>query len=367
MFEALLLASYGGPEGIDDIEPFLDRVLAGKHIPQARRDAVTQRYRLFDGKSPLPGECRRFLDAISKRSVHEGIPVKTYWGNFFAPPFLQDAFEQIERDNVKTVLVFASSAFGSPQSCRRYLDATRDALNMLTPSYVASASIRRLPPFFETRAFVESVAQTITEKLNASKGGKTLILFTAHSIPETDAKLASYRRQLLHASLQSLACAGLMRDALIKEPTFPSESLVLGPDAVAKQMSSESRVALKKRGLDAALAFQSRSGSPHIPWIGPDVREFLSQYVSENKELSRVLVVPIGFFFENMETIYDLDVEARDLCNALNIQYDRAPCCGASQKMVDFAWQALRMNVDELPTYRCEGDACRFQCRLYPR
>ena len=70
MFEALLLASYGGPEGIDDIEPFLDRVLAGKHIPQARRDAVTQRYRLFDGKSPLPGECRRFLDAISKRSVH---------------------------------------------------------------------------------------------------------------------------------------------------------------------------------------------------------------------------------------------------------------------------------------------------------
>lgn len=367
MFEAFLLASYGGPERIEEIEPFLDRVLAGKRVPKARRDAVTQRYRLFDGKSPLPGECRRFLDAISNRSVQEGRPVKAYWGNFFAPPFLQDAFEQIERDDVKSVLIFVSSAFGSPQSCRRYLDATRDALNMRTRNYVASASIRRLPPFFETRPFVESVAQTITEKLNAAENGKTLILFTAHSIPETDANLASYRRQLLHASLQTLSCAGLTRDALIDEPKFPSEYLILGPSEVATQIPSTSRDVLKSRGLDAALAFQSRSGSPHIPWIGPDVREFLSQYVHENPELTRVLVVPIGFFFENMETIYDLDVEVRNLCDSLKIQYDRAPCYGSTEKMVDFAWQALQMDVDELPAYHCEWDACRFQCRLYPR
>ena len=443
MFDAILLASYGGPEKIDDINPFLDRILIGKRVPPARRAAIFERYERFDGVSPLPGECRRFLDRLSEAFAAETAPAqpknsanpvnstkiladaalqppttpRIYWGNLYAPPTFDDAFAQMEADGVRRLFVFPTSAFGSPQSCRRYIDAVRDAVRRRSPEFAARLQIAQTPPFFDLPAYRRAAADALLTALawdelesnpfdaaapfsqtaqtpqsldplknvdiadaadfNDAESDdappKRLILFSAHSLPTDDALKSAYTAQLLAAAtavLRSTLDAPGFGGQVAEEKNaaedadatlrFPARNFVF-PDAA--DFPPELRRRLRSVGLDAALAFQSRSGSPGTPWLEPSVADFVRRYKEENPDWNRLIVSPIGFFFENMETVFDLDVELKEVCDELGVSYRRAACCGADDRLVCAVRDLARREPSDFPVCRSAPGACDFSCR----
>ena len=145
---------------------------------------------------------------------------------------------------------------------------------------------------------------------------------------------------------------------------FPQEKASLIPTGKQDNNVSEIKELLRKNSLDAALVFQSRSGSTSTPWLGPSPEEFLREYIKNVPQLEQVVVSPIGFFFENMETIYDLDVEFKGVCEELGIKYRRAQCCGASRKLVDAVRRLAELTPVDFPACRCEEGTCNLSCRL---
>ncbi|MBQ8363978.1 MAG: ferrochelatase, partial [Thermoguttaceae bacterium] len=379
----------------------MDRILTGKRVPPARRAAIFERYERFNGVSPLPGECRRFLDRLSEAFAADATPVKAsnpanspadaapqppstpriYWGNLYAPPTFEDAIDQMEADGVRRLFVFPTSAFGSPQSCRRYIDAVRDAIRRRSPEFAARLQIAQTPPFIDFPAYRRAAADALLTALawdelesnpfdsapfpqtapplqnpqnpqnadfNAVEAEdaqpKRLILFSAHSLPTDDALKSLYSAQLLAAStavlrstLDAPGFGGPVAEAKNAAEDadatrrFPERNLAL-PDAA--DFAPELRRRLRSVGLDAALAFQSRSGSPSTPWLEPSVEDFVRRYKEENPNWNRLIVSPLGFFFENMETVFDLDVELKEVCDELGVSYRRAACCGADDRLV---------------------------------
>ncbi len=440
MFDAILLASYGGPEKIDDINSFLDRILTGKRVPPARRAAIFERYERFNGVSPLPGECRRFLDRLREAFAADATSAKTsnpsnsssndapqppstpriYWGNLYAPPTFDDAFAQMEADGVRRLFVFPTSAFGSPQSCRRYIDAVRDAVRRRSPQFAARLQIAQTPPFFDLPAYRRAAADALLTALawdelesnpfdvaasfpqtaqtlqpsqspqtsdaadfadvadvnaNASNDAppKRLILFSAHSLPTDDALKSAYSAQLLAAAtavLRSTLDAPGFGGQVAEEKNaaedadatrrFPARDFVLSD---AADFAPELRRRLRSVGLDAALAFQSRSGSPSTPWLEPSVADFVRRYKEENPNWNRLIVSPLGFFFENMETVFDLDVELKEVCDELGVSYRRAACCGADDRLVCAVRDLARREPSDFPICRSAPGACDFSCR----
>ncbi|MBR4104345.1 MAG: ferrochelatase, partial [Thermoguttaceae bacterium] len=439
MFDAILLASYGGPENIDDINPFLDRILTGKRVPPARCAAIFERYERFNGVSPLPGECRRFLDRLAEAFAADATsakasnpsnssadaapqpssPPRIYWGNLYAPPTFDDAFAQMEADGVRRLFVFPTSAFGSPQSCRRYIDAVRDAVRRRSPEFAARLQIAQTPPFFDLPAYRRAAADALLTALawdelesnpfddaapfpktaqtsQPSQSSQTsdaagfadaadinvdvpndappkrLILFSAHSLPVVDASKSAYSAQLLAAAtavLRSTLDAPGFSGQVAEEKNavedadatrrFPARDFVLS----AADFAPELRRRLRSVGLDAALAFQSRSGSPGTPWLEPSVADFVRRYKEENPSWNRLLVSPIGFFFENMETVFDLDVELKEVCDELGVSYRRAACCGADNRLVCAVRDLARREPSDFPVCRSAPGACDFSCR----
>lgn len=372
MFDAVLFLSYGGPESPEAVEPFLDRVLSGKRVPAARRDAVRDRYLRFGGVSPLPQECRQFLETLETSFHENGDRVGLYFGTLYSSPFVADALEKMERDGVKSVLVFKSSAF----VCRHYVDAVLDALTLRSARFKERLVVRFVPPFFETHAFLNSLANSIQTALAGARrsapDATRLVLFTAHSIPVADSDAIQYRRQLLHAIVGALETAFPEQATSTCPQTdetsgyFPSAPLSFAVPQELEQVPETLRARLRNLGLDAALAFQSRSGSPFVPWLEPDVNAFLRKYRKETSSLEGVVVVPIGFFFENMETIYDLDVEARETCASLGIEYRRAQCVGASSAMADATRKLALLDPSDFPLCVCPRGRCDLSCRLNP-
>ncbi len=386
MFDALLLASYGGPERIEEIEPFLDKILLGKRVPEARRQAIVERYKRFNGVSPLPAECRRFLEELQDEATRQNLSLRTYWGNLYAAPTFDQAFEQMERDGVKNALVFSTSAFGSPQSCQRYRAEVVAAFQKRSSQCQSDLKLSFVPPCFDLPAIRRSVADDLLtalawEELESAElftapepqnGPTKLILFTAHSIPTSDGERSAYKSQLLSVASSVLssivdapAFGGPIRDDVDSIDAslngFPRKKICLDNEVDA--FLPETKEKLREKGVDAALVFQSRSGSPRIPWLEPDAVDYLRQYKQKEPQLKNVIVSPIGFFFENMETIYDLDVELRETCLELGLTYRRTTCVGASSRLVDAVVKLTRLSHDDLPNCDRTAETCDLSCR----
>jgi len=374
MFDALLLASYGGPEKLDEIEPFLDRILSGKRVPLARRDAIVKRYERFGGVSPLPDECRRFIRLLNDLDWNEDAPrPRVYWGSLYSSPTFDDAAALIERDGAARVLVFPGSAFGSPQSCDRYRIAVDASFRGRSSAFFNSPVVSFVPPFFDLPAFRREVADSILTALAwdelennvfAEREERSrLILFSAHSIPTRDAETSFYRRQLL-------ASANDVLRLILNAPSFgvrnegnDEKSSWFSVSEDARDVDDSIRARLRERSLDAGLAFQSRSGSPETPWLEPGLEDYLTKYCQENPTTKGVLVAPIGFFFENMETVYDLDVELRATCERLGLTYRRARCVGVSERIARAVLETAKKEPEEFPQCGCAPGLCDFSCR----
>jgi protoporphyrin/coproporphyrin ferrochelatase len=287
-FDALLLVSFGGPESLDDVMPFLENVVRGKNVPPERLREVARHYELFGGVSPLNGQNRALLAALVAELHANGLHLPVYWGNRNWHPLLGDAIAQMAEDGVQRALAFVTSPFGSFPSCRQYIEDIELARQEVGSE---APQIEKLRLFYNHPGFIEPMAERVAaawDEIPPERRDDTLLLFTAHSIPIAMAERSPYERQLREAS------------------------------RLVAELLAESH----PRGVMFDVVFQSRSGPPSQPWLGPDIRDRIRQLPAEG--IRDVVVVPIGFLAENIEVVYDLDIEAAALCEELGVNMLRA-------------------------------------------
>jgi ferrochelatase len=281
-FDALLLVGFGGPEGPDDVLPFLENVTRGRGIPRERLIEVGAHYAHFGGVSPINGQLRALKAGIEDELRRSGVRLPVYWGNRNWHPMLADTVRTMRDDGVTRALAFVTSAFGSYSGCRQY----REDLERARAAVEGAPAITKLRNYFDHPLFVDAVTERTRAALATSAPGVRLV-FTAHSIPTASAQTAPYEVQL-----RAIA-------AIVSERVGHGEH---------------------------DLVFQSRSGAPSVPWLEPDVDAHLATLHA--RAVEDVLVVPIGFVSDHMEVVWDLDTQAKATAERLGMKLTRAGTVG---------------------------------------
>jgi len=291
-YDALLIVSFGGPEKREDVIPFLENVLRGRNVPRERMLEVAEHYYHFDGRSPINDQNRALMGAL--RCV---VKIPVYWGNRNWHPMLADTMRQMSDDGVKRAVAFVTSAFGSYSGCRQYIEDIERARALVAAEGRDAATIHKIRPFSEHPKFIEAMTDRVRTALKELPRGQ--LVFTAHSVPVSMAESSPYVREL------SRACA-----------------------AVAQAVGRDTW----------KLAYQSRSGPPTQPWLEPDIMAYLREIRSD------VVIVPIGFLSDHMEVLYDLDTEARALCEELGVKMVRAGTVGTHPAMIEMIAEMVEMD-----------------------
>ena len=313
-YDAVVVISFGAPDGPDDVDPFLETVTRGRDIPRARLDEVAANYRRMGGRSPLNDANRALLSALRADLDRHGIDLPLYWGNRNWHPLLVDTVAQMADDGIERALAFVTSAFSSYSSCRRYLDDIEAA----TTAIPGAPSIEKLRVFFNHPGFLEPQIELVAaaiERLPAPQRAGARLVFAAHSIPCAMAATCDYELQLRDAG--AVVAAGVGRDRW-------------------------------------DLAFQSRSGPPTVPWLGPDVNDHLAALGAEG--VAGVVVVPVGFVSDNMEVVFDLDVRAAETAARLGLSWARAATVGTHPAFVAMVRELILERVEPGGPRRWLGD-----------
>lgn len=313
-YDALLLLSFGGPEGPDDVVPFLRNVTRGRGIPEERLKEVGQHYFLFDGISPINEQNRRLLDALRKDFAEQGLGgeagLPVYWGNRNWAPYLTDTLREITRDGHRRVAVLATSAYASYSGCRQYRENLAESIGLLKEEGLEPPRVDKLRHYFNHPGFVRPMADGVRASLaelpEAVRAGAHLA-FTTHSIPT--------------AAADTSGPVGAHGDG----GAYVAQHL-----EVARLIAEAVREATGVADRPWELVYQSRSGAPHIPWLEPDICEHLETVHAAGAPA--VVMVPIGFVSDHMEVLYDLDTEATAKAAELGLPVARSATVGADPR-----------------------------------
>lgn len=329
-YDAILFVSFGGPEGPDDVIPFLENVLRGRNVPRERMLEVAEHYKHYGGVSPINAQNRALIAALEKELADYGPHLPVYFGNRNWHPMLQDTIQKMKDDGIKRAIAFVTSAFSCYSGCRQYREnvyAACDAVGDGAPV------VDKLRVYYNHPGFVQPMVDNVKSALaqvDDEKRSSTQLLFTAHSVPQGMADNSKYEWQLQEA-------CRLVAEGVGENPW--------------------------------KLVYQSRSGAPHHPWLEPDVCDYIEARHAENS-ISDLIVVPIGFISDHMEVIYDLDDEAKTLCDKLGINMFRAATVGTDPRFVTMIRQLVEERIAETPTRLCLGahgpshDICPEDCCL---
>jgi protoporphyrin/coproporphyrin ferrochelatase len=304
-YDALLVVSFGGPEGMGDILPFLENVLRGRNVPKERLREVAAHYEHFGGVSPLNAHCRALVAAL-EAAPPGGLPV--YWGNRHWHPLLTDTLQRMAGDGVRRALAFVTSAYGSQSGCRQYLD---DIARARAEVGERAPEVDKLRRFYNHPGFVEPMAENVKaafDRVPEPRRGAARLVFTAHSIPRALAATCEYEAELRET-------AGLVAFALGRPPW--------------------------------SLVYQSRSGPPSQPWLDPDIVDHLRALAASGAK--DVVVAPIGFTSDHMEVIYDLDLEARSRAIELGLNMVRAATVGIHPRFVRMVRELVEERLSDAP------------------
>ena len=303
-YDALLLVSFGGPEGPEQVLPFLNNVLRGKKVPLKRKLAVEQHYQHFGGVSPINAQNRALMAALQKQLQEKGSCLPLYLGNRNWRPMLTDTLQQMKRDGVRRALAFVTSAYAAYSSCRQYREDIERARHQLGE---AAPQVDKLRLFYNHPGFIQANVDAVSEALaKMSRPSRTQIVFTAHSIPVAMASGCQYQAQL-------------------------QETCRL----VAERVNHP----------NWRLVYQSRSGPPHRPWLEPDVCDYLQYLRAQGTR--QVVVSPIGFISDHMEVLYDLDTEAKEVCERIGLEMVRASTAGTHPKFVSMIRELILERLDK--------------------
>ncbi len=313
-YDGILLAGFGGPEGQDDVIPFLRNVTRGRGIPDERLEEVAHHYRHFGGISPINAQNRALKAAIEAELAVRGINLPVYWGNRNWAPYLEEAVQDAAADGRTTLLAIATSAYSSYSSCRQYRE---DLARVLAGTGLGgTVTIDKVRQFFDHPGFVHAFSEGVTTAVRELLGdgvpaGGIRVLFSTHSIPTSDAERSGPRDRDFGPggayAAQHEAVAGVVMATVV-------EAL---PEAADSGWE---------------LVFQSRSGPATQPWLEPDVCDVIAELPGRGAEA--VVIVPLGFVSDHMEVLWDLDTEAMDAARAAGIRAVRTPTPGIDPAFV---------------------------------
>lgn len=326
-YDALLVVSFGGPEGMDDVTPFLENVLHGRNVPPERLRQVAKHYEMFGGVSPINGQNRNLIAALNRELAANGPHLPVYWGNRNWHPLLADTLSQMATDEIKHALAFVTAAYSSYSGCRQYLEniaAARAIVGSRAPVVEKLRAYHNHPLFIE--ANVENIRAAF-DRIPESRRATAQLVYTAHSIPQSMADNCRYEAQLMETG--TLVAGALGHNSW-------------------------------------RLVYQSRSGPLAQPWLGPDVCDYLKEL--KESGIEDVVVAPIGFVSDHMEVIYDLDTEAKHLCQEIGLNMVRASTAGthpAFIKMIrDLILERVKGKEQKFLGTAPAGDACAVNCCL---
>jgi ferrochelatase len=329
VYDAIVVVSFGGPEGPGDVIPFLENVLRGRNVPRERMIEVAEHYYRFGGKSPINAQNRALIAALEVELKQNGPRLPVYWGNRNWDPLLTGTLRQMAQDGVEHALAFVTSAYSSYSSCRQYLDNIARARQDVGPK---APVVHKLRTFYNHPGFIDPVAENAKAALSALNGGtpgeSVELVFTAHSIPTSMAANCRY----------------------------------------VEQLEESSRLVAEQLGFATwKLVYQSRSGPPSQPWLEPDIRDCLKS-VHEAGRAGKVLIVPIGFVSDHLEVLYDLDTEAKELCDQLGLRMMRSATVGNNPAFVRMIRELVLERMEEKASRRAMGslgpshDHCPADC-----
>ncbi|MDO3646826.1 ferrochelatase [Nocardia mangyaensis] len=344
MPDALLLLSFGGPEGPEDVIPFLENVTRGRGVPPERLAEVAQHYLHFGGISPINALNLDIIAAVEADLAEAGLDLPVYFGNRNWHPMVEDTVARMTADGVRSALVFATSAWGGYSGCRQYdedIARARAAVGEGAPELV------KLRHYFDHPLLIESFADAITAAvatIPAARRDGVRLVFTAHSIPVA-ADLA----------------AGPPAD---------------GGRLYSRQVAEAARLCASAAGFtDYDVVWQSRSGPPQVPWLEPDIVDHLD--ILHGKGIDAVVVCPVGFVSDHLEVIWDLDNEASARAAELGMAFARAATPGTDARFARMVVELIQERVSaglvrglgEVPGYGCtvDGALCAPGCCESPK
>jgi protoporphyrin/coproporphyrin ferrochelatase len=349
-YDAFLLLSFGGPEGPDDVLPFLENVTRGRGVPPERLAEVARHYQPYGGVSPINAQCRALLAAIGPEFAAAGLDLPLYWGNRNWRPFVADTVRRMAADGVRHAVAFATSAYSSYSACRQYLDDIDRAVAAAGPS---APRIDKIRPYFNHPGFIEPFAASVEDALRTlpsdAQAGARLV-FTAHSIP------------VAMAAASGSVTAGTALPA------------VAGGRYAAELREAARLITERTRGnsLPFDLVWQSRSGPPSVPWLEPDVNDHIASLAKEGSA-SAVVVVPAGFVSDHMEVVHDLDAEVAETAASLGLPFARAKAPGTTPRFAAMVRELVLERASGAPPLAlgdfgpspadCPADCCRYTPR----
>jgi protoporphyrin/coproporphyrin ferrochelatase len=298
-FDAVLLLSFGGPEGPEQVRPFLENVTRGRNVPPERLDNVAEHYMHFGGVSPINRINRALIAELRAELVERGLDLPVYFGNRNWEPYVEDTVATMRDEGVTRAAVFTTSAWSGYSSCTQYVEDIARARLAAGPR---PPELVKLRPYFDHPLFVQTFADTIGAArgaLPAELSAAARLVFTAHSIP-----VAADQR--------------------------------CGPQLYSRQVGYAARLVAAAAGYrDFDLAWQSRSGPPQVPWLEPDVADHLSTLAATGTKA--VIVCPIGFVADHIEVVWDLDQELRERAEAVGVALTRAATPNAHPRFARLA------------------------------
>lgn len=355
-YDAVLLAGFGGPEGQDDVIPFLRNVTRGRGIPDERLEEVAHHYRHFGGISPINAQNRALKAALEDEIARRGLGLPVYWGNRNWGPYLEEAVTEASEAGHTRLLAIATSAYSSFSSCRQYRE---DYARVLTETGLGdTVTIDKVRQFFDhpgfVAPFVDGVKKAVAGFLADGIAPSAIrVLFSTHSIPTADAERSGPREgDPFHRDLGEGGAYAAQHRAVAEVVMAAVASEV--PELVAP--------------VEWDLVFQSRSGPPTQPWLEPDVNDVIADLPSRGVEA--VAIVPLGFVSDHMEVLWDLDTEAMDAAAEAGIRAVRTPTPGIDPAyvsgLIDLVEERLRGTPSaERPHETALGpwfDVCRPGC-----
>ncbi|MBY0549896.1 MAG: ferrochelatase [Candidatus Obscuribacterales bacterium] len=321
-YDAILILSFGGPEGMDDVMPFLENVTRGRNIPVERLQAVAHHYEIFGGVSPINAHNRALISALKGALDREGLSLPIYWGNRNWHPFVEDTFKEMTAAGVQKVLAFVTSAYASYSGCRMYLN---DIDRAKAAAGAGSPIVHKLPLFFDHPLFIEANSDHLLNALNQlppDRAQSAQVVFTAHSVPKSMADNCDYEKQLAFTA---------------------------------------SRICERTGRSGHAVVYQSRSGPPSQPWLGPDICDYLKEFAAGTSSTKDVIVLPLGFISDHMEVMYDIEVEAKQIAAECGLNLIRAATAGTHPAFVQMIVELIKVRLQKPEPdnfVSCPADCC---------
>ncbi|MCA9068920.1 MAG: ferrochelatase [Planctomycetaceae bacterium] len=328
-YDAVLVVGFGGPEKREDVLPFLENVLRGRNVPRERMLEVAEHYYHFGGVSPINAQTRRVIDALEVELKEHQIDLPIYWGNRNWHPMLADTMQKLADEGKRRVLALVLAAYSSYSSCRQYredIERARAVVGETAPEVDKIRVFFNHPNFIAANAFRLSTA---VEKLPKEQTSKSVVVYTAHSLPLSMSQHCDYEMQLRETC------------------RLVSESVGVPPE-------------------NYHLVYQSRSGRPQDPWLEPDVCDFLEDL--NGRGVTDVLVMPIGFLSDHMEVLFDLDEEAQQKCDELGLNMIRVETVGTHPLFIGMLRELIEERMDDSRERQVVGhlpsnpDVCAVDC-----